>query len=257
MNRDPYKLRAKACLEETGYAVQLIDEVQGQKRADLFATCQRDSLIIEVKCKYDDDWLCEQLRETEPRKVIPYHALIQRNNSLASLIEEALGQIEGCRHLSERAFGLLWFHPDPKLGFSDSDQQIQMNLYGGRYAFIDTPNGSEVSMVCYYTTYADFYRYRSIAAVVLHIKEGARLLPNPFSTRADDFRRTMLYEDFCRHSAVWDPELVAADGDALCLKGSVNLKDVDAVVLALEKQNPGYKIVSFVDMHSYGGVMNV
>jgi hypothetical protein len=257
MNRDPYKLRARACLEEAGYAVQLIDEVQDEKRADLFATCETDSLIIEVKCKYDDEELYEQLRETEPRKIIPYHAHIQRNNSLASLIEEASRQIEGCRHLSDTAFGVLWFHPDPKLGFSDSDQQVQMNLYGGRYAFVDAPDGSGWTMPCYYTTYADFYRYRSIAAVVLHSKEGVQLLPNPFSTRADDFRGTTLYDDFRRHSAVWAPELLAAEGVALCLTGSVNLKDLRAVVVALEKQNPGYKIVRFVDMHSYGGVMNV
>jgi len=127
----------------------------------------------------------------------------------------------------------------------------------GAWAFVDAPDGSGWTMPCYYTTYADFYRYRSIAAVVLHSKEGVQLLPNPFSTRADDFRGTTLYDDFRRHSAVWAPELLAAEGVALCLTGSVNLKDLRAVVVALEKQNPGYKIVRFVDMHSYGGVMNV
>ncbi len=257
MNRDVYKLRTKACLEESGYTAQLIDEDQNEKRADLFATCDTDSLIVEVKCKYDDDDLYKQLCKAEPRKIIPYHASIQRNNSLASIIKEASRQIEASRYLSADAFGVLWFHPDPKLGFSDADHQIRMNLYGGRYAFVDTPNGSKLCMACYYTTYSDFYRYTSIEAVALHSEQGVQLLPNTFSTRAHNFRRTRLYEDFRRHSAVWAPELLAAEGEALYVKGSVDFKDFEAVQVALEQQNPGYKIVRFVDMHSYGGVMNI
>jgi len=51
--------------------------------------------------------------------------------------------------------------------------------------------------------------------------------------------------------------LLAADGGALCIYGLVDLKDLEAVRLSLEKQNPGFKVVKFVDMHSYGGVMNI
>jgi hypothetical protein len=257
MNRDPYKLRAKASLEESGYTVHLVDAKQNDKRADLLATCETDSLIVEVKCKYDDGELSKQLRTAGPREIVPYHANIQTNNSLASLIEEASRQIEASRSLSKGAFGVLWFHPDPKLGFSDSDQQIRMNLYGGRYAFVDAPDGSQWCMPCYYTTYSDFYRYASIDAVALHGEKGVQLLPNPFSARAHDFKKARLYQDFHYHSAVWAPELLAADGGALCIYGLVDLKDLEAVRLSLEKQNPGFKIVKIVDMHSYGGVMNI
>lgn len=257
MNRDPYKLSVKASLEESGYSATLIEEDQREKRADLLATCDTDSLIVEVKCKYDDEELHNQLRRAGPREIVPYHADIQRNNSLASIIEEAFRQIEASRHLAKGAFGVLWFHPDPKLGFSDSDEQIRMNLYGGRYAFVDGPDGAGWCMQCFYTTYSDFYRYTSVEAVALHTEEGVQLLPNPFSQRAHDFGGTRLYQDFQRRSAVWSPELLAAEGTALCVQGSIDLRDIEAVRAALESQNPAYKIIRFVDMDSYGGVMNV
>jgi hypothetical protein len=191
------------------------------------------------------------------REILPYYAEIQRNNSLAAIIEEASRQIEASRFLSERALGVLWFHPEPKVGFSDSDQQIRMNLYGGRYAFVDAPDGSQWCMECYYTTYSDFFRYASLDAVALHGDLGVQLLPNTFSKRASDLKESRLYLDFERHSAVWTPELLAASGDALCLHDQIDLKNLEAVRSALEGQNPGYKIVEFIDMHSYGGVMNV
>lgn len=257
MQDDPYRLRTKGCLEESGYKVCLIEEDRTCKRADLLAQCESDALVVEVKCKYDDLDLSERLRTSGVRKIVPYHAEVQRNNSLAAIIEEASRQIEASRFLSERAFGVLWFHPDPKLGFSDSDKQIRMNLYGGRYAFVNAPDDSQWCMECYYTTYSDFFRYVSIDAVALHGEQGVQLLPSTFSKRASDFKETRVYRDFHRHSAVWTPELLAASGDALCLHGRVDLKNLEAVRGALEEQNPGYKIVTFVDMHSYGGVMNV
>lgn len=257
MKRDPYKYQAKACLEESGYNVRLIEEEQNDKRADLLASCETDSLIVEVKCKYDDFELFKQLSTAGYREILPYHAEIHRNNCLSSLIEEASRQIEASKILSKDAFGVLWFHPDPKLGFSDSDQQIRMTLYGGQYAFVDAPDGSQWTMPCYYTTYSDFYRYASINAVALHVGEGVQLLPNPFSDRTNDFKKSRLYEDLSHHSSVWTPELLDAEKGALCLHGAIDLKDLDAVRAALEKQNPGYRIVKFIDMHSYGGVMNI
>lgn len=256
MKRDPYKFKAKTCLEESGYNVRLIAEEQDDNRADLLASCETDSLIVEVKCKYDDLELTNQLSKAEYREILPYHAKIHRNNSLSSLIEEASRQIEASKILSENAFGVLWFHPDPKLGFSDSDQQMRMTLYGGQYAFVDDPNGAQWTLPCYYTTYSDFFRYTSINAVALHVEEGVQLLPNPFSDRIDDFKVSRIYEDFSHHYSIWTPELVATEGGALCLNGEIDLKDIEAVRAALEKQNPGYS-VRFVDMHSYGGVMRV
>lgn len=257
MKRDAYKFKAKSCLEESGYTVCLIEEEQDVKRADLLASCETDSLIVEVKCKYDDNELSKKLHTAKPREIVPYHAEIQRKNSLSSLIEEASRQIEASKFLSENAFGVLWFHPDPKVGFSDSDEQIRMTLYGGRYAFVDAPVGSQLCMPCYNTTYSDFYRYTSINAVALHVEEGVQLLPNPFSDRTYDFKKTRLYKDFSHHSAIWTPELLDAEGGALFLQGTIDPNDLEAVRVALEKQNPGYKIVKFVDMHSYGGAMNV
>jgi len=257
MKRDSYKFQAKSCLEESGYTVHLIEEDQNDKRADLLASCETDSLIVEVKSKYDDDELFKQLHAAKAREMVPYLAEIQRNNSLSSLIEEASRQIETSKFLSESAFGVLWFHPDPKLGLSDSDEQIRMTLYGGQYAFVDAPDGTQWSMPCYYTTYSDFYRYTSINAVVLHVEEGFQILPNTFSDRINDFKESRLYEDFSYHSSIWTPELLAAEGSALCLHGAIDFKDLETVRIALEKQNPGYRIVKFIDMQSYGGVMNI
>ena len=257
MRLDPYKYQAKACLEESGYNVSLIAEERDKKRADLLASCETDSLIVEVKCKYDDLALSQQLVNAEYREILPYRAEIRRNNSLSSLIEEASRQIEASKFLSKNAFGVLWFHPDPKLGFSDSDKQMRLTLYGGQYAFVDAPDGSPLTMPCYYTTYSDFYRYTSINAVALHIEEGVQLLPNPFSDRINDFKKARIYEDFSHHSSIWTPELLDHEEGALCLHGEIDLKDIAAVRAALEKQNPGYKIVQFVDMHSCGGVMNI
>lgn len=253
---DPYKFNVKLCLEESGYSVCLIDEVHDSKRADLLATCDTDSLIIEVKCKYDDKDLYEQLKIADPLKIIPYHVYIERKNSLSSIIEEASMQIEESRYLSKDAFSVIWFHPNPKLGFFDSDEQIRMNLYGGQYAFVDGPDGKKWCMPCYYTTYTDFYRYTSIEAVALDIKEGVQLLTNPFSKRAENFKNSKLYNDFKSHSAIWTPELFATNGEALCAKLPVDLKDPKAVCNSLEQHNPGYKIIRLnVGLQSIGGML--
>jgi hypothetical protein len=257
VQEDAYKFRVKECLEESGYNVRLIDEDQTSKRADLLAECETDTLLVEVKCKYDDLELQKKLQAAEVREILPYRARVQRNNSLAAIIEKAARQIESSRSISEKAFSILWFHPDPKVGFSESDKQIRMNLYGGRYAFVDSPDDSQWCMECYYTSYSDFFRYDSLDAVALHGEQGVQLLPNTFSKRATHFKASMVYRDFERHSAIWTPELLAASGDALCLHDQVDLKDLEAVRRALEGQNPGYKIIRFIDMHSYGGVMNV
>ena len=98
MKRDPYKFQAKSYLEESGYTVHLIEEDQNDKRADLLASCETDSLIVEVKCKYDDDELFKQLHAAKAREMVPYHAEIQRNNSLSSLVEEASRQIDSIPH---------------------------------------------------------------------------------------------------------------------------------------------------------------
>jgi hypothetical protein len=131
-----------------------------------------------------------------------------------------------------------------------------MNLYGGRWAFVDTPEGSHLCIPCYYCTYSDFYRYTSLDCVILHAEDGCVLMPNTYSSRLDVFRQSCLYKDFEKHSAIWSPEVLEEAGEALCLKGKVNIKDACLVFQHLSLQYPKHKI-RFVDLNAYGGVMKV
>lgn len=254
---DAFRNKVKSCLEESGYKVSIIPEENDVKRADLFAKCDSDALIIEVKCKFDDKNLCETLNKTEPGKQVPYFKSIKRQNHLASLVKKASEQINATRQLYGNVFGVIWFRPNPLIGLYDSDKQIKLNLYGGRYAFVDAPNGSKLCVPCYYCTYSDFYRYRNIDAVILNIEDGALLLPNPFSAIKHDFQKTRLYQDFEHLSAIWTPELSKAEETALYIEGSFDLQDQSLIKYELEKQNPGYRIIMFVEPNSIGGVMKI
>jgi hypothetical protein len=232
---DLYKQTVKACLEESGYSVELLKDTAAAQTADLHATCSTDSLLVEIKCKFDDGALHSALRAAPDGQVIHYATEIERLSRLSTIIRKAAAQIESSRYLSPKAFGILWFHPELKVGFSD--EQIKLNLYGGRYAFVDAPDGNGYCMPCYYTTHSDFKRYAALAAVVLQSKEHVELLPNPFSPVATEFEETTLYKDLIHN--VWTPEIARDNAEALMIRPkSIFLTDARETRSALMDENP-------------------
>lgn len=254
--KDNFRNIAKSRLEQIGYHVSIIPEDNDAKRADLYAKSDSDALIVEVKRRFDDKMLCETVGKTKPREIVPHSKPIKRQSCVTSIIKEASEQVLVTLQMYRNAFGVTWFHPNPMIGFSIADRQIKLNLYGGRYAFVDAPNGSHLCRPCYYSTYSDFYIYRNIDALILDLDDRAQLLPNPFSTKAHAFRKTKLYKDFKCSSAIWTPELQSRK-TVLYIKGDIDLKNESLVKYELKKQNPGYKNFRFVQLNSIGGIMKI
>lgn len=246
-------------LQQIGYRAMSIQESDKDKRADIFAECESDSIVIEVKSKADEKevTLYQELVNSPEEQPISYQEAIERKDRITKILKEASKQIEETKIQYSDSFGVIWFQSKTKLGFSESYEQLKMNLYGGRYAFVDAPDGTGYCMQCFNTYYSDFYRFKNVDAVILDMPKGCQLLPNQHSQTSNKFQNTKLYEFFASGGAIWSPEIMQKEGTALNLSGSVDLKNISKVIQELEKQNPGYKIKTFVDMNAYGGIVKI
>ncbi len=258
MRADIHKQTAKLFLEETGYAVEPIPEARAgdAMRADLFASSQTDALIVEVKSRLDEEGLADQFLKAKPREHVGFQYSLKRNETISKEIEKSSRQIAATKVLHPSAFGVLWVRPQQRFGLRDTEQSLMATLFGMRHAHVTSPDGHAGWRKCYFCDYADLYRYRDIAAVVFNKDSDGLLIPNPFAPDAALFRSTLLYNDYKRAGAVFDPEDEVADGESLVLHRSVDLREPGSVVLALAEEYPGHRIV-FADMFEIGGVVPI
>lgn len=256
MAKDPHRDVVKAFLEETGYQVQFIPEVQGagENRADLLAVSMNDTLIVEVKSRLDEDGFAEQVNRTTSGQHVGFQHKIQRNETLSKAIKHASRQIEKTRAKFPNAFGVVWIRPQQAFGLFESEESTLATLLGVRFAHVTDPHGSSNFRKCYYCGFSDFYRYRNIAAVVFNKASDGLLIPNEWCPESNAFRTTLLYRDYEKAGAIFDPTTEEATCDALILRREADFKHPDSIAQALHEQYPGLQVI-FADIWEVGGVV--
>jgi hypothetical protein len=256
MTRDLHRDIAIAFLKETGYQVKPIPTAQthGVKRADILAESATDTLIVEVKSRLDEDGFADRVKRTSSGQHVDFQNKIRRNETLSSAIEDASRQIESTKCIYPNAFGIVWLRPQQKFGLFDTLEIALATLLGVKYAHVIDPDGTMNLRKCYYCDFSDFYRYRNIAAVIFNKAIDGLLIPNKWCPEAGPFRRTLLFQDYEKAEAIFDPHSEVDSGEALVLDGEADLKDEDSIVRALQAQYPGLRVI-FTDKWEVGGVI--
>jgi len=223
------------------------------KSADLWAHADSDSIVVEVKSRVDDAKTADQLTHAPVGEILEREGDLGRKNRLSAVVEEASLQIADSQH-QYPGVGILWFRANPRLGFDDSEHQMQATLLGIRDVVWIRGDDSKGTSA-FGATFSDFYRFPNIDAAVLEIEDKGRLLLNPFSRRKPELMHTRLYEFFAKTGGVLDIDEIPAP-KAFIVRGEVDRGDENAVRKALCEQYPGYKFILF-DMKSYGFITKV
>jgi len=251
---DTESVIAKHYLEQVGYKVTPIPASQAEKRADLFAESDSDTLAVEVKSRFDEDRIQSAVINSSVGEISPYHVSLEKSNAVSKVISEASKQIKSVKLSKGAMFGVLWFRPQPRIGFLDTPEVLLATLLGVKWAMVRPPEGEWAWMRCYHCNYCDYYRYTDIDATVINTDNEGKILLNTFSPRANDFVSSHIYEYFMSHGAVISPEREEKEGAALILRKEVDLTSESEVAKALEIQYGGYT-VKFAEMQSIGGVL--
>jgi len=163
-----------------GYTPEPIDRPGPNGRtADLWAHVGTDCLVVEVKSRTDDAETAEQLRRAPLGEILEREGDLARKNRLSSVIEEASRQIADSQY-HYPGVGVLWFRAKPRLGFDDSEHQMEATLLGIRGVAWMRGDESRAT-TAFAATFSDFYRFPNIDATVLEVEDKGRLLLNPFS----------------------------------------------------------------------------
>lgn len=210
MSNEVSKIFAKLFFESVGYSVdpiQLVKE-KGQKRADLRATLNDETIIIEAKSKAPNQGYIDLLEKvkaqgygTIPREEVAW-------NAMSSIVEKANRQLEAtpAPENAVRVLCISCLHDDWEYVLDT----FRHRLYGDVELTIFQEINSLPVLIgtrsCLYYDYSDFYRYRSIDAVVLASPIGVKVLVNEFGIRVRQFRLTKLYSETKQKGVLYDPE---------------------------------------------------
>jgi len=254
MKVDPDTQIVQQRLEAMGYKLKPVDHPgPNGKSADLWAHVDTDCLVVEVKSRVDDAETAEQLRRAPVGEILEREGDLGRKNRLSCVVEEASRQIADSHH-HYPGVGVLWFRATPRIGFDDSEHQLQATLLGIRDLAWMRGDDSGATRA-FAATYSDFYLFPNIDAAVLEVEDKGRLLLNPFSRRKAALTSTCFYRFFANTGAVLDIDELSAP-KAFIVRGDVDRGDENAVRKALCDQYPGYKFILF-DMKSYGLIVKV
>jgi hypothetical protein len=204
------------------------------KRADLLATDDDSTYLIEVKQKLDDSAL---LRDDAQRmacgEVVFRSASTGHNNRISAILCHGRDQLDLTPGPPD-AFRLIWLH------VSGIDRDLHWKrafatFYGRVQLWPKEPPGDRL-VECYYFDYSAARSIPSIDAMILSDHRGLQLCLNEFSQHIDRFCGTALCRRFAEGNAVVDPCMLAANGSILVCRAEIPRKDDEDVLNALREQ---------------------
>ncbi len=244
---DDAEQRARQVLSAMGCRVEKIPE-SDEKRADLRATDNDSTYLIEVKQRLDDPQLFRGHAQRMARgEVVARRAPTAHNNATSKILKHGRAQLEATPGPSD-AFRLIWLHA----GGIDRDlrwKQAFSTFYGRVHLLAKDPPGQNV-IQCYYFDYSAARSMRSLDGMVLSDDRGLQLCLNEFSSRIDRFCGTALYRRFAKDNSVVDPRKLAANGDILVCRSETPRKSDEDVLKALHEQTGVLYTVIRFSQHS-------
>ena len=245
---------ATVVLSALGCRVEPIPESE-DKRADLRATDDTSTYLVEVKHKLDDsDLFRDHAERLAHGEIVSSSALTTHNNRISAIIKHGRDQLDRTPGPPD-AFRLIWFHADG----IDRDlhwKRAFATFYGRVHLWPKEPPGEDV-VECYYFDYSAAWSFPSVSAMVLSDDQGLLLLLNEFSKHTDRFCHTAFYSRFVSNNAVVDPRRLAANGDILVCRSDVPRKNDDDVLNALRQQTGVLYIVIRFSQHSASVMVDV
>lgn len=246
---DQFRTISKARLESLDYLVTEITEGRGES-ADLLATTNGESLIVEVKSRIEDEPVEDRLQQAAEGEIVSWKKDLGRQSPLARIVQKAVSQIRDSKQHGDE-LAVLWFYPDPKLGLTDAPKQMEATLLGIRWVLAQQLDDFKV-WPCYLAARTDFHKYPDLDMVIIDSSEGSKLFLNPYSKRLKGVRETRLFRFFDREGAVVDLHRIRSGKECFVLFGDFDRGNDSAVLAELENRYPGARY-RFVNMESIGG----
>ena len=250
MKKDTEKETVIKILQEFGFdIVEIPEEPQKGRRADVRATKDKQSFLIEVKSREDHPKFMSDLKKAKNFEIIEYNKELRRSNTFGKIIRE------GAEQLNETpdeigSFKCIWFRAVESL-IPDAFEFMKATLYGTKHLLVRDQSNHFSHAKCYYFEPSEFFKLRSLEGVILDNGRGAELCLNTFSYRLDEFRRTALYCLFKRKRALIDPHKLEKQGMILIADEDVPRVDKEALIRSIQKKYGLY--VRQLDMKVLGG----
>ena len=225
MADDAAHVHAKRCIEYLGLEVEPVAPVDGEKRADYVARRGQDAYVIEVKGPGENPAVRAELLATGHVTTVEAAG---RTNSTLGKIRDAVDQLNATP-APDGAFRIAALVADSR----DEDLQTAQyvsTLYGKEMLFVLGASGLQGPFDCYYFTFNEFHRHRTLDASLILTQDGSRLCPNTFAAGYDRFRSSHLYLLHRQHSALEDPSEAEAAGTGFILDADIDRRDETALL---------------------------
>lgn len=231
--RDPNREAVQQRLEALGFMVDPIDEHGSERRPDLMACADAQTLYVEVKTRTEDAALRAKMESVHAGMTAAVVTDLDKRNSISAEIKHAQSQLSAVAGRDD--FRLLWFRADNGPFVHDALEQIGATLYGIRMVIVGGP-GAERPRACVYAGHADFHRFREIDGTIVEVDRLITLLLNPFSARRRAFASSRIAQQL-GHS-VFDVDRASQDRSNYVVGGDAPRDNDEALLEHLRNRYP-------------------
>jgi hypothetical protein len=237
---DTNRNRVLQRLERLGFEVEVLAEGR-RPTPDLVAYADGVSMHVEVKTRFEDRKLREQMESVRLHEMRSFRTAIKKTNPVSALIRSAARQLAA--GAMPEQMRLLWVRAENALFLTSLVDQIGAAVYGIRFVEVSVDPRPRA---CLYAHHADFFRFPDIDGTVVEDAEGLlTLLLNPFSPRKTQFVQSRIAVSLA--PSVFDPDTSARDGHCF-IAGPDAPRDDDAELLQhLRLRYPGIDFARFVE----------
>jgi len=235
----------KASLEAYGFSVGKIPERKDIKTPDFYVTLDDDSYTIELKTKYMNQSLIEEMKQAFDNGEMHTDIIsLDFNQKYRKVIHKAKQQLE-TNPIYEDSFNIGWFHCEGH-DASTTMELFENTLYGKAYV-IDADDGTDKAYECYYYhKKAMFNKYKDILdGAVVSMDGSLKVLLNIYSSKYEALKNSNLCKIF--KEGVQDPIQREARGEAIFVYQGMNRENIH---LELQKKY-SMKRLMVVPMKSY------
>ena len=237
MAKDNNRKAVISILQGFGFsAFEIPEESQKGRRADIRATKDTQSFLIEVKSRENHPEFMSRLKKANDLEIVSYEKQLHRSNSLGKIICDAVRQLEDTPD-DVRSFKCIWFRALESL-ITDEFDFIKATLYGTRHLLVCDQSIIFSYVSCYYFDPNEFYKFRSLDAVVLENGKRVELCLNSLSCRFDEFRCSSLYRIFESKGTlrIIDPNKLEMGKEILVADTDVPRNDREAVIRFIQEK---------------------
>lgn len=229
MSEEPSKHHARAFFKGAGFTVIDVPRHPQEKRADLMATYQNETHVVEAKGKAPTQAFRDFRADVAKAGCASIVRYLESWSCLSDIVKDAEAQLL-ITPAPQRAFRLLWISCE----HDDADfvlQLFKIRLYGLATLTVWRPPGPSFqgTVRCFYYWHNDFWQCRGIDAAILAGTNRCQLCVNEFGNGYAELRNSHLWRMFRDAKAVCDPMELEQNGEAFAIRDSIPRNDQRAL----------------------------